>query len=163
MAFTVEDGSIVLGANSYVSLDYANVYFADRGSPSDWVDAYVDAQEAALIYATAWLDYTFSWYSIIQDTDQVLGWPRTSYYDKEGRTIGGSGVIPTQVKNATCEMALQYLSEDFTSPDNEGVRSESIGASSITYSKSYKNFTHVKMALKEFGTNTSNIATIYRA
>lgn len=162
MAYTVEDGSIVAGASSYVTIAYADVYWSDRGSPCEWVDAYKDAKQAALMYATAWLEQNVEWHSCIQDTSQVLGWPRTSYYDSDGRTIGGTGVIPLPVQDATCELALQYIKEDFTSPDNEGIKSEAIGSTSISYSRTYKSFSFIKQMLKGYGSNSSNQANMYR-
>lgn len=165
MAFTPETGAIVANANSYVTLAYANAYFVDRGSPTDWTNAVNEDRQAALIYATTWLDQNMNWYSTIQDLSQSLGWPRVSFFDREGRTVGGSGVIPVPVKDATCELALQWLKDDFTDSSNEGIKSESIGSTSITYAttSSRKNFTFVKMSLKDYATSGSNVATIYRA
>ena len=166
MAFTVETGSIVANANSYVSIADANTYFTDRGSPTEWDSAYESDRKAALIYATTWLDQNISWYSSIQDLDQTLGWPRINFFDREGRTIGGTGVIPVPIKNATCELALQWLREDFTSSVNEGIKSESIGNTSITYatSRTNKNYTFIKSTLKDYGsTGYGNVAVTYRA
>ena len=151
-------------ANSYVSIADADTYFDDRGKPSDWENAGLGTCQAALIYATAWLDQNFTWYSTIYSTDQALGWPRVQYYDAEGRQVGGSGVIPQKVKDAVCEMALQWIKDDFTSTDNEGIESESIGDASITYRKSTKSYSFIKIMLKEYGTpNKSNNPTLYRA
>ena len=166
MAFVVEDGTIVANANSYVSLTYANTYFTDRGSPAEWTAATDASKQAALIYATTWLDQNIAWYSTIQNLNQTLGWPRINFFDREGRVVGGTGVIPVPVKDATCELALQWLREDFTSSVNEGIKSESIGNTSITYatSRTNKNYTFVKSTLKDYGsTGYGNVAITYRA
>lgn len=163
MSFTVETGSIVANANSYVSLADANAYFVDRGNPSTWTNAVNESRQAALIYATTWLDQNFNWYSHVQDTSQRLGWPRIQYYDSDLKMIGGTGVIPWQLKNACCELALQWLKDDFTDASSEDVKSESVGSTSITYGKPTKNYTFIKMSLKNLGTSGANVATIYRA
>jgi len=164
MALVVEDGS---GTNplaeSYTSVVFCDTYFTNRGSPSDWVNAATPMKEAALRYATQYLDQTFNWVSSLKSKTQPLGWPRTSFYTLEGRYIAGDQV-PLKVQEATAEMALQWLKSDFTGTDTEGVKSESIGSASITYSRPTKSYSFIKLSLKDYGTpnKTSNV-TVYRA
>lgn len=151
-------------SNSYVSVVEAETYFADRGNPTTWTDANPSLIEAALIYATTWLDANISWNSSIYTTTQSLNWPRIEFYDIQGRVVGGDGVIPEKVKHAVFELALQWLKEDFTSTDNEGIASESIGGASVVYKSNTKNYTFLKSLLQEYGTiSKSKNPTLYRA
>ena len=150
-------------AESYPSLAEAELYWTNHGSPVEWTEATSEELEAALRYATQYLDQNFTWYSIIYSTTQALGWPRSSYYDSENRSVGGDGVIPPKIKDATCELALHYLKEDFTSADNENVLSEKVGSSSVTYRGSSKSFSFVKIMLKDYGLpDKSGNPTLYR-
>lgn len=162
MAFDATVGGI--DANSYVNIVDADLYFTDMGSPAEWTGATVAQKQAALMYATMWLDSTFTWYSTICLYNQRLGWPRFQFIDTEGRFIGGSGVIPKRIKDATCELALEHIKNSINSSDLEGVQSESVGSSSITYSKASKSYSFIKMSLNEYGTpSKANSKIIYRA
>lgn len=166
MAFIVETGAIVVGANSYSSLTDANLYFTDRGSPTAWTDSTDITKRASLIYATAWLDQNITWNSSIQTTEQSLGWPRAAFYDKEGRTIGGVGIIPSQVKIAAYELALEWIQQPFNESSSEGVSSESIGSTSISYivtGSSKKSYSFVRMSLRGYGKSNSSVIELYRA
>jgi len=138
-------------AESFVSVTDADAYWANHNSPLEWEEAITSELESSLRYATQYLEQNFTWLSTIYETTQALGWPRSSYSDSEGRSVGGAAVIPQKVKDATCEMALQYLKEDFSSPDNENVLSESIGSASITYRSSSKTYSFMKIMLREYG------------
>jgi len=163
MAFVVQtDDGLATGANSYVSVAEWTTYFTDRNNTVAL--AYTDAEvQGALIYATRWLDENVSWYSTILTTTQTTDWPRVSFYDSEGRIITG---IPQLLKDATCELALQHLTEALNSTDGEGVVSESYGDASISYTSGYssKSYSFVKVMLRDLGaTGASSINEIFRA
>lgn len=108
MALTVEDGSVVAGADSYISLADAETYFTNHGPPSGWTGT--DAvKEGALRYAASWLDSTYAWAGVIVDSDQALDWPRSGVYDDEGRLLAADE-IPQRLRDAQCEAALEHLS-----------------------------------------------------
>lgn len=108
MALVVEDGSVVAGADAYVSLSAANTYFTNHGAPTQWTGATDAVKEAAIRYATQWLDAVFSWRGEVVSNDQVLDWPRAGVYDDENRYVD-SDSIPRLLKDATCEAALEHL------------------------------------------------------
>lgn len=108
MALTVEDGSIVAGADSYISLATADAYWTEHGSPTSWTDATDAEKEAALRYATQWVDGKFSWKGNVKDNEQVLDWPRYNVYDDEGRLVSADS-IPEKVQEATAEMANNHI------------------------------------------------------
>lgn len=59
MTLIVEDGTGILKANSYVGLSYAYNYLSSRNRVVTWVSASREAQEAALISATDYVDKRF--------------------------------------------------------------------------------------------------------
>jgi len=132
MSFIPEDGSIVAGANSFISLADANTYHADRRSAATWT-ALTDAQkQAALIEATSYIN-TFRWASgsIIND-DQALSWPRAGAVDREGRMFD-SDVIPEQVKQATAELAYRIRSAEVMGDQERQENAVKVGSMAVEY------------------------------
>ena len=132
MALTVEDGSVVTGADSYISLTDADTYFTDRGSPTAWTSLADAAKESALRYATAWLDNNFVWRGGIVDQDQVLSWPRYSVEDDEGRYID-SDIVPQVIKDAVCEAALDHQNQALNQARTQAVKREKLDVMDTTY------------------------------
>lgn len=105
MAFTVEDGTIVAGANSYTTIAYADAYFEDRDN-TVWAVVVDDAdKEGYLIRATDYIESVYGRRFIgeMVETDQPLSWPRTDadpYADD---------VIPDRLQKAACEYALRAI------------------------------------------------------
>lgn len=99
MAFTVEDGTIVAGANSFVDVAYADAYFSDRGITA-WTGDTATVKQPALIKAT---DYIVQrWSEMLKgdpvEDDQPLPFPR----DEEGD-------LPDTLLRAACEYALRAI------------------------------------------------------
>ena len=167
----VEDGTGLSNSDSYLSVADADTYWTAHGSPTDWTGATTANKEAALVYATRWLDDNFSWLSNIYKTTQALDWPRWSYYDSEGRTIAVG--VPQRIKDATAELALAWVSgELYSSSGQESISSEKVGNSSVTYrngsysssSGSYRSFGDIKLMLREYGSaSKSTVNILYRA
>lgn len=95
-------------ANSYVSLDEADMFFASSVKNSSWPES-DELKEAALIESTRLLDSQFNWFGKIAADDQALRWPRSDVYDADNRLIP-SDAIPKQIKDAVCNLAY-YLVE----------------------------------------------------
>lgn len=138
MTLTVEDGSGLAAADSYVSVSDCAAYADARGlsfAESPAADA-----EAALRRATAWIDgaYMGRWPGErVNGRDQALQWPRQYAYDQSDALID-SDSVPVEVVNATCEAAIRELATPNTlTPDvtpNDLIRSASVtGAVSVTY------------------------------
>ncbi|WP_138476168.1 DnaT-like ssDNA-binding protein [Dyadobacter bucti] len=127
MPFTVEDGSIVEGANSLCSLDYANAFHSDRGNTS-WTGT--DAvKEASLIKATDYINQKYSFRGRLVEYDQPLVWPRACIAGVEYDTI------PTRVKAAVAELALEALTGSLSpsiSPQGQ-VKSKKVDVIEIEY------------------------------
>lgn len=102
MALIVEDGTGLPTANSYVTLEEADAYFADLGS-EDWY-----ADPAAIINATQAVDLLYSsrFRGSRLTQEQALAFPRSAFADANGFTRSG---IPTELKKAVFELALLHL------------------------------------------------------
>ena len=76
--FTVEDGSVVDGANSYATIAEADDYYAvDSNFFATW-DALADAdKEKLLAWGTRILDQRVRWNGSKTDTTSSLRWPRS--------------------------------------------------------------------------------------
>lgn len=139
MTITVEDGTGLSTANSYVSEADATTYFIDR-DVEDWHNyTGTNDKEAALVRATAAIDGlyrgSFPGYKKLS-RDQALEWPRSYAYDIEGNLID-SDSVPTEIVQATCEAALRELNDPGSmSPDLErggDIRRMKAGSVEIEY------------------------------
>ncbi len=107
MAIVVETGAIVAGANSYISVAGADSYFEARNNLT-WAALSDEDKEAALLYATSWIDSRYSWPGSIIADAQTLSWPRMGAYDADLRSIS-SATIPQAIIDAECEAALAHV------------------------------------------------------
>ena len=89
-------------ANSFVTLDEANNYFATVPESSTWDDKTVDQKKRALISATRWID-SFVYYGNRCDDGQALKFPRNNY-QVDGVELSCS-IIPLNIKYAQYELA----------------------------------------------------------
>lgn len=143
MTLTVEDGTVVSGANTYVNLATADAYHLARGREVDWVDLDSEVREQSLILATQEMEarYRTLWKGkkrltdsagdAIDPEDQPLSWPRKDVEDEDGYGLN-KDVIPAAVKVAQMEVALQLAGgqnfvEDTITRDTAGVLREKIG------------------------------------
>nr|BDD45291.1 hypothetical protein 13 [bacterium] len=129
----IEDGTGVSNANSYVSEAEADAYFTARNNTT-WASKTQAEKEAALIYATVYLDGHYYWVGHIANESQSLGWARTWAYDSEGREIP-SNIVPQRVKDACCELALYALSNPLTPALARGgeVKRQKVGSLEVEY------------------------------
>lgn len=98
-------------ANSYETLEAAEIYFEDRLNDEAWTSKTDEVKEDGLITATRILDLFLEWVGTIATQTQALRWPRHGAVDRDGRSYDGT-TIPTLVKQATCELALWFLQKD---------------------------------------------------
>ena len=164
---TVEDGTLVSGAEAYISVADADTYFTNRGNPSQWSGATTGQKEAALKYAAQYMETRYRFNGCLQDTSQALSFPRTSFYNHDGRLLAGSGVIPDAIKNANAELALRHLIQDLfltTTPGDSKITSKSIGDASETYdvTLSTNRFTYVDLLLSDYLLNSPSVVPIIR-
>ena len=124
-------------ANTYATLAEFNAYAANRVPSLTWFTAATDAQkEAALQAAARSLDACFTWTGTAVDDIQALTWPRSGMTTRNGFAIATT-VVPVDLKNAQCEMALQLGAGDRlgdNDPLRKGVTSLKAGSVALTFS-----------------------------
>lgn len=110
MALTIIATAGSASANSFVTLAESETYMLGRGNKSTWTAAADGDKNIALVEATRDID-ALGFVGYRADSTQALAWPRqwaidpddpsSNYYDTDE--------IPTRIKNATCELAFQYI------------------------------------------------------
>ena len=134
--FVVEDGTIVTGANSYVTVAYADSYLIQNHFVWPVWDSLDTAQkELLLAWASRYLDQRATWNGQTSSTwlanpgivntvggfvtypasyeeypvipPQPMRWPRAGVFDIDNNPIPFN-VIPLQLMNAVCEMARNF-------------------------------------------------------
>lgn len=100
MAFIVEDGSVVAGANSYATPEYAASYFADQGRADEFAGTQ-DQQRGWLVQGTRYID--LRWGSRVAGAPfasaQPLVFPRAA--------LDGAAWMPDALLRAACEYAVR--------------------------------------------------------
>ena len=132
MAIIVEDGSLVAGANSFVSLATYQSYAAAMGITG--------AAEVELIKAGAYLNsLEASFLGVRVDRDQAMAWPRQ---DENGDALTIAGFtwerdeIPTALIKAQMELALEVKvgTDLYNIEPRQAVTKERVeGAVEVTY------------------------------
>jgi hypothetical protein len=154
VALTVEDGTIVTGAESYISASDATTYHTNRGNTA-WTGT--DAvKEAALRRAAAYLDghYRKRWKGArVYPLTQAMEWPRAgvevvdeqvyydtppSFYDSEYSGFLAITTIPQRLKDAQCELALRALSGPLADDLSASVRREKVDVLETEYAPGAK-------------------------
>ena len=132
ITLVIEDGLVITGANSFVSLDDFQTYCDDRGMDySAYTD---DQQEAALIRSAQYLN-DLRWKGVKTGRDNPMAWPRygtevggsmwnqlefpastwVGVLDRDGFYVGTSEV-PAEVVKAQCEAAFLILTGSTLEP-----------------------------------------------
>jgi len=127
-----------LNANSYIDIPTADDYFAGRLYSDLWTNADPIKKEQALRTATARIDME-KFYGYKQVAEQRLKFPRLSLGVLDGVSL--DGIIPTQLKNAVCELAIHLLSVDMSKPsvDISGVQKFQAGSLKVDFVAPDKN------------------------
>lgn len=116
-SFIVEDGTGLVGANSYLSTAEADDYHSGRGN-TVWTTSTVTSamKQAALVRATDYIEKRFGtkFRGWKESSTQSLQWPRLDAEDNSGYLLQG---IPAKLKHAVAEYALRSLAVHELSPD----------------------------------------------
>ena len=136
MALTVEDGTGLADADSYVSASSFATYAVNIGAA---LTAGPDETDAALRRATSWLDATYAARFPgfrYRGRLQALAWPRSGALDISGSPIGVDE-IPREIERAVCEAALREIAEPGAlAPDMErggAIQSVQAGSVGVTF------------------------------
>lgn len=116
MAVTIDATAGGSSANSFVTLAEAASYVEGRLNASTWEStATTDQKNRALVEATRELSAR-SWIGERTTTTQALAWPRQMAVnpDDPNSSYFSSSVVPQRVKDATCELAFQFIKNGTT-------------------------------------------------
>lgn len=144
-------------ANSYVSVEYADSFFAASVGNSAWPPQ-LQLKEAALIDATRILDSQFDWVGSIAQESQSVRWPRIGVYDADNRLIA-SDAIPKSIMDATCHLAYYMIQNGGLNQSERDIKGVKIGPIDLKFSdKSTIGMPrYLIKALQVFGTYTGAI------
>lgn len=156
MAIIVEDGSIVPGANSFVSIADTDTYFGDRLDAS-WNAADDDNKTRAIILASDYITqaWRLRWNGSLADALQTLTWPRRGvpvpdFFDPFFNQIGlplafqdtlfiPENEIPQAVKDAQMLLARSQMDESgnatktLQAPLGRQTSKEKVGSLEVQY------------------------------
>jgi hypothetical protein len=105
-AIIVEDGSIVTGANSYVTVSGVGVYALDYGYTT-WSTSTATVQTQSLFRGMRYIE-GLNFKGFKSTEDQSLAFPRSDLYDKDGYLLEDD-TIPLAIVNALCEATILSL------------------------------------------------------
>lgn len=144
MALIVEDGSVVQGAESYVTVAEFKSYCDARGiSYASLTPDLKIEQLARKAFDYMIQKYRGKWNGYRRDATQVGDWPRSFVY-VEPFVHGAVGsypflvdenVIPTEIKYGQIELMIRGQSEDLLPDLGRAESSVTVGPISITYEK----------------------------
>lgn len=173
ITLTVEDGTVVTGANSYVTLAEANLYMgANTHAFEEWDALDDDVKVSLLVWATRYLDQRAIWNGgpvSVAPATQALRWPRTGAYDRD-QIVVPDDVIPVQLKEATIEMARFLIGDERSKErDQDGLTRLRVDVIDLHFNTSYRLPqvpTQIVLMLQGIGTissSGSNFAPIRKA
>lgn len=144
MALIVEDGSIVAGAESYISVTDADTYHSNRGNAT-WTALTTTVKEQLLRKSTDYMvaRYRTQWRGYRKTATQALDFPRSFCY-LEPFVYGAVGaypylladnVVPNEVKNACAELALKANDGALMTDVGQTVIREKVDVIEVEYSE----------------------------
>ena len=122
-----------INANSFCTIEEANLYIDSKLHNSEWVGAINEDKEKALRCAALNISNYFDFVGIKKEENQVLAFPRTSEHFNSD--------YPIFIKNACAEYALILLKSGAVSSSSEAIKSIS--------------FSGMKMDFKDTGSKVS--------
>ncbi len=115
MALTIDASVGGVASNSYITLANAEIYFEKRLNADNWDAASAENKNKALANATIRIDHEdFLGLKTDVTSPQALKWPRVGMLDIDMLSIL-STILPKELTEATCEMALALLTSDLQS------------------------------------------------
>lgn len=124
-------------ANTYCTRSDATQYDDNHPqSSTTWSGASNDQKDQALLMSTRLMDEHVDWTGAASDTVQVLNWPRTGMWDRNGNGMD-SDSIPNDLRDATAEFARQIIAENRMADDavsTKGLLGLSAGPVNLTFS-----------------------------
>ena len=119
MAVTIVATAGSATANSFISEVEQIAYMATRLNATAWTtvtgSTCTATEKQAMVEATRELSM-LNWHGRRSDTTQALAWPRWYVTNPDSPTgwIYDTAIVPQRVKDATCELAFQFLNAGTT-------------------------------------------------
>ncbi|PRC92671.1 DnaT-like ssDNA-binding protein [Solimicrobium silvestre] len=164
MTIIVEDGTGVTGAESYVTVAFCTAYHAARNNTAWAAIANDTLREGYLRLATDYMvqAYRGKWKGLRAGITQALDWPRRSVVldDLALYYAVPYTIVPTEVMNACCILALKASAGDLAPDLDRATASEIVGPITTTYfagSPQHTRYRSVDLLLKPYidGTDTN--------
>lgn len=165
MALVEEDGTGVIGANSYLSVVDADALIAEYSFSDTWASLTVADKESYLKVASLEFDNLLSWTEVLLNIEQGLEHPRTAFYDKSGRLVEG---ISKTVKINVAKLAAA-VSEGATNTSAVWLKKQSFGNSSEEYASPVLEESSIfydirrELQRKGYGASHTSIVTFQRS
>lgn len=113
VTFTVEDGTLVDGANALVSVTEADdVNSIDPAST--WGTVAAETKKKLIMLASRWLSENVYWFGRVVDAEQPLCFPRVGLLDRNNNEYAAD-VIPKVVRELCARLAATF---EKTHPEN---------------------------------------------
>lgn len=140
--FVVEDGTGLATANTYCTVEDADLYHENQGDPAAWTAATTNEKREALRIATTFLDYHYGsrWAGVRGSSEQALDWPRSWATDSAGNAID-SDTVPLRLEQACAVAALLHVQGSVLLPQTQttaGIASESNTVGAVTRQVTYR-------------------------
>lgn len=132
MAFTLETGAGVTGANSLASVAQADDYWEDRVSTVNWGAKPTAEKQKRLVAATDYVVRRYRLSGTKKTYAQGLPIPRTGWTERDGPAIPDD-VVPPQIIQAVCYLAGVTATLAPILDRGGRVQSESVAGISTTY------------------------------
>ncbi len=122
-------------SNSYATEAEGDAYHEARLFATGWENAVTADKEAALVWSSRMLDYSFDWTGYKYTIEQALRWPRYSALDRDGQLFD-SNEIPTELKDAVSELArLLIAAERGAETGTEGLKRLKVDVIELEFDK----------------------------
>lgn len=122
-------------SNSYTTQAEGDSYHESRLFSTVWTGATSAQKDAALVWASRILDYTFDWSGSKYTIEQSMRWPRYSALDRDGQLFD-SNEIPVELKDAVSELARLLISGDRAGETGvEGIEKLKVDVIELTFDK----------------------------
>ena len=167
MPLIVETGSVVAGAESYISLADALTYHANRGNAA-WAALASDAiREQCLRKAASYMvgQYRRRWAGYRYISSQALDWPRSvvplpDAYFGVAVSYVPNNTVPVEVQYACAELALKASTGDLLADQSQQAirkKVEGIEVEYDKYSPQAKRYPAIEAMLTPYFNSTSSI------
>lgn len=111
MPLTIEEGTIVAGADSYATVADLTTYAADYG----FTLPATDAEKEALLRRAALQMNLLNWKGSRVESDQSLAWPRAYVYVDD--VLLASDSIPARIEYGQMALACEIYADDLSPPE----------------------------------------------